>query len=73
MPGGKPSFHLSGEMKIKNNSDEPVANLQLQQIAVFNDTLEVLKFKPVFNNRDDKPDNNIQPKDDKGFFHSCAG
>ena len=67
MPGGKPSFHFSGEVNIKNNSDEPVANLELQQIAVLDDTLEVLNFKPVFTNQDDKTSYNFQPKEVKDF------
>lgn len=67
MPGGRHSFHLSGDIKIKNNSDEPVTNIELQQIAIFNDTLEILKFKPIFNGGSDKSGYNIQPKDEKDF------
>jgi hypothetical protein len=68
MPGGKPSFHFSGEVKIKNNGEDPIANLKLQQIGLYDDTLEVLKFKPVFTNQKDKANSNFQPKDVKDFL-----
>jgi len=67
MPGGKPSFHFSSEIKIQNDSDEPVANLNLQQITMYDDTVEVLQFKPVFINRKGGSDNIILPNGIKDY------
>jgi hypothetical protein len=68
MPGGKPSFHLSGEIEIKNTGDEIVSTLNLDQIAIYNNTTDVYKFKPVFNNKKEAADNDILPKAQKDYF-----
>jgi hypothetical protein len=67
MPGARHSFQLSGEIKIQNNSDEPISNLKLRQITVYDSTIEVLKFIPVFNNLKDKSITSFLPKDLKYF------
>ena len=67
MPGARHSFHLSGEIKIQNNSDEPITNLKLWQITVYDDSIEVLKFKPLFSNLKDKSVTGFIPKDLKDF------
>jgi hypothetical protein len=67
MPGGKPSFHLSADIKIKNNSNVPVTNLTLHQIVVYEDTNKIEGFKPVFVNRKDDSDNNFIPGEVKDF------
>jgi len=67
MPGARHSFHLSSEIKIQNNSDKPITNLKLWQITVYDDTIEVLKFKPLFNNLKDKSVTRFIPKDLKDF------
>jgi len=67
MPGGEPSFHLSCELRIKNNSDVPVENLKLQQVIMLDDTLEILKFKPLFVNRKNKSDMSLLPNEAKDF------
>jgi hypothetical protein len=71
MPGGEPSFHLLCEIRIKNNSDVPVENLKLQQVSMFDDTLEILKFKPLFVNRKIKSDMSLLPNEAKDFSISA--
>jgi hypothetical protein len=73
MPGMIPSFHFSCEVLIQNNGGEPVENLQLQRVTVYEDTLELLKFKPEFINRKDPSNNNIQPEELTEFSVSAPG
>ncbi|MGA7720985.1 MAG: hypothetical protein WCA84_07395 [Ignavibacteriaceae bacterium] len=67
MPGGKPSFHFSGKIKIENISEESIESLRLRQITIYKDTLEILKFIPEFINLNDKSKNNFQPKESMEF------
>jgi hypothetical protein len=67
MPGGIPSFHFSGELKIENNSEKLIKNLMLRQITIYDDTLEILKFTPRFIDLNSKSNNYFQPGELKKF------
>ncbi|MDR3627828.1 MAG: hypothetical protein P4L45_13385 [Ignavibacteriaceae bacterium] len=67
MPGSKPSFHLLGKLNIKNNNNNTIENLKLQQGIIYNGTTEVVKFTPVVTNQANGSGFNVLPKETKEF------
>lgn len=66
MPGSRPSFHLSGELKIQNLGSQVLDGITIQQCIISRDTTEVLKFKPVFSKKN-QGGNNLNPGETGSF------
>jgi len=72
MPGGRPSFHISGELGIKNENRERLENLKLRQVVIYHDTLELIKIIPLFKIKNNLNDSTLHPGESKNFLISAA-
>jgi hypothetical protein len=81
MPGSSPSFHITGEVRIKNQDKDIAANLILQEIIIYRNNEEIIKFIPLFkyeNNpgnldTNDQINYNIKPGEEKNFSFNTNG
>jgi hypothetical protein len=74
MPGGPGSFHLSGEILIKNEENHEVGNLNLSLITVRHDDELLYSFKPVFKTKSENEDCHILMDQEKDFlFYTQSG
>lgn len=48
MPGGPGSFHLAGEMKVKNEESSEIKNLVISDISIFLADTKLYSFTPTF-------------------------
>ncbi len=68
MPGlTQPTFHFVGNIKIKNEENETLKNLKLEEIKIFRDDTAVYNFQPVFNVNTNDSTSNIHPQEEKVF------
>lgn len=74
MPGGPGSFHLSGEILIKNEENHEVGNLSLSLVTVRHDDEVLYSFKPLFKTKSENEDYHILPDQEKEFlFYTQSG
>jgi len=48
MPGGKPTFHISGNLAIKNEETFKIKKIGLKEIILLQDDNPIYKFNPLF-------------------------
>ena len=68
MPGGQPSFHISGEVRIKNGESIDITNLKLESINVFQNSELLGSLKPDFNIKNENEDNIIPVDSERSYF-----
>jgi hypothetical protein len=49
MPGGPGSFHIAGEITVKNNEEFNIDSLQLVRVNIFQNDKVIYSFVPFFN------------------------
>jgi hypothetical protein len=67
MPGGQPSFHISGEIKLKNEESIDITNLRLESISVFQNSELIGSIKPDFNIKNEIEDNIIDIDSERDY------
>ncbi len=68
MPGVSPGmFHLTGEITLKNLSDEEINNISLDNITVYSSKEIIYSFKPFFIHKMEEDNFNLKTGMDKVF------
>lgn len=65
MPGGDPSFHLTGKVIVLNAEKEPINNIKLNKIILLRDSTEIFYFAPVVSFPNDEKNIIIYPGKEK--------
>jgi len=73
LPGVSPGkFHLTGEVTLKNQSDEPIKNISLSNITVYSSEEVIYFFIPYFKNKMEEDNINLKTGMDKIFSFGMA-
>jgi len=68
MPGVSPGkFHLTGEVSLRNISDEEIKKINLDNITVYSSEEVIYSFKPYFTNKIEGDNFNLKKGMDKVF------
>ena len=68
MPGVSPGkFHLTGEVSLRNISDEKIKKINLDNITVYSSEEVIYSFKPYFTNKIEGDNFNLKKGMDKVF------
>lgn len=74
MPGGPGTFHIAGEIKLRNEESCEVRNLQLSNITVAQLDKKLYSFAPAFTPKIENGDSVIPPGIEKDFlFNTNSG
>jgi len=74
MPGGPGSFHIAGEIKLRNEESCEVKNLILSTITIIQLDKKLYSFVPVFTAKMENGDNVIPSETEKEFsFYTKSG
>ncbi|MGB5848254.1 MAG: hypothetical protein WBH40_07200 [Ignavibacteriaceae bacterium] len=73
MPGVSPGkFHLTGEVTLQNQSDEPIKNFGLSNITVYSSEEIIYSFKPYITNKMEGDNLNLNTRMDIIFSFGMA-
>ncbi len=68
MPGGKPTFHISGNLAIKNEETFKIKKIGLKEIILLQDDNPIYKFNPLFEPvNEDTSDKELKIEETKDF------
>ena len=70
MPGGSASFHISGEIKMKNDENQEITDLKLTTIKVFQSNKLMYSFTPQFSPKIKGEEFLIPAKSERDFLFS---
>lgn len=74
MPGGPGSFHISGEIKVKNEEKFLIKNLSLSKLTVIQNEKKIYDIVPVMLPKIESEDQDIRIDDEKDFhFYTKSG
>lgn len=67
MPGGPPSLHFTGDLKIKNTSDELINSLILREVKIIQNKEEIYSFNDVIFKALDEGNLELKPGEEDSF------
>lgn len=74
MPGGPCSFHVSGEVRLKNNESSAIRNLSIVGISIKQGDKQLYSFIPNFNPKIENDTKDILEDTEKSFlFYTPTG
>ena len=54
MPGGSPTFHIAGQIKIERKGSDTAEIIKLKQVSIFQERKKIYEFVPLFEIINDK-------------------
>jgi hypothetical protein len=74
MPGGPGSFHISGEIKIKNSGTCKIDSLNMPKISILQNNKEIYSIVPVFKSKAEGDKQELEREEEKEFvFYTQSG
>ncbi len=74
MPGGPGSFHITGEIKMKNQGEQEVDSLSLSKISILQNDKQIYSFTPIFKSKIESKSNELMVGEEKDFlFYTQTG